>query len=130
MNKDDKRRHEILGLRFEEPQKDKQGYDIRPIENVTLQQLQTLKEEDFLDLEECQNDSPSVGAIIDFIEEHPNFKAHGYIVTPVRSDYRVGLEGVICSSPLTMQDIVDCTKTFRYADGLDVDEEGAWVWYD
>ena len=124
-NRDDKRRCEIL--------KTDGTYGMggtESIQSVTLQQLKDLEKEGFLDPEMTQNDSPSIGGIMDFMEENPRALAFGYIVSPTRDDYRVSLEGVIIPGPLSVNEVMAFANYFRYADEFDLDSNGARAWYD
>lgn len=93
MNNDFKRRDEILAPFF-----DDQEYHggIKPFKNMPLDVIKTLKDEDFIDLDEAQNNAPSVGEFITFIENNDKFLVHGYAVSFDRGDYRISFEGLSC----------------------------------
>jgi hypothetical protein len=61
---------------------------------ASLKTLRTLNAEGFLDLEEAQNESPTVGEMMQFMRGVPSAKAHGYIVANDRNDRRISLEGL------------------------------------
>lgn len=121
----DKVRHAILGLEY-----DDKPYDIKRIELITLKQLLKLKEKEFIDLEEAQNSSPTIGEFIDFMTLYPKFKAHGYIVTPDRSDYRISLEGLQTEEKLTKIEMVAFSNKFHNADDFWIEEHSAYCWWD
>ena len=77
-----------------------------------------------------QNDAPPINEIMAFIEEHPNFYAHGYAVSPKRDDYRVSLEGVECDGEYSLEDVIDFFRVFRYPDEYDVMDGKIYCWYD
>ena len=107
-------------------------YDILPFRGLTAKGMATLISEGFADSEDAQNCAPTYKEIMDFIEVHPDFTAHGYIVTPERDDYRVTVEGVAGYTD-------DCgeerafAKMFRRADEYECNEHGdgyCRAWYD
>ena len=90
-------------------------YDILYYDELTAAGLHALLKKKYADPDERQNSAPDIATIFRFLQEHPNFTCHGYIVTPKRSDCRVsveGVEGVNCSP----EDISDFALTFRRAD--------------
>jgi uncharacterized protein YodC (DUF2158 family) len=124
MNKNDQRRHEIIGLELSGK------YDCKWFENLTLKQLETLFKEDFVEPDEAQNDSPTTKEILEFMRVNKRFTCHGYIVTPDRCDYRVSLEGVALSGKLTQKERENFNNLFRKADEFDCDDKGCRAWYD
>lgn len=104
--------------------------DILRFEDVTVQQLNELVDENLIDLDDTQNNSPTFGEIIKFMNKYPEFYAHGYVVSESRSDARVSLEGVqlISQRDLEQEIIDDFHNLFRNAD--EFDEEDLYVWYD
>ena len=125
-NKDDNRRQEILGIDVD--WMERRG-GTASIDNVTVEQLKLLIDEKFADPEECQNDAPSIQDIYDFMENYPEFVAHGYIVSPNRTDYRVSLEGVKLERKPTPDELQDFTTLFRHADTFDI-VDGCYCWFD
>ena len=107
-------------------------YDVVDFHGLTAKGMATLISEGFADPEDAQNSAPTFKEIMDFVEVHPDFTAHGYIVTPERDDYRVTVEGVEGWTD-------DCeeerafAKMFRCADEYECDERGdgyCRAWYD
>ncbi len=86
------RRDELLGIDSsiweESPE------DIERFKAVSLDVLETLLEEGYLDPQSAQNVSPTVEQFLAFIRKHPKAKAHGYAVSPYREDFRISLEGL------------------------------------
>ena len=100
---------------------------------LSLENLEKLINQNFIELDDCQNDAPSVNEIYMFMKMYPTVTAHGYAVTKERSDYRVSLEGVECTDPGTICDpnfMRDFTNTFRHADEFSLTSEIASCWYD
>jgi len=44
-------------------------------------------------MEEQQNNSPSIREFLELADRYPTMRFHGYIVDKTRSDYRVSIEG-------------------------------------
>lgn len=131
-NMNDKRRHEIIeecGGTIRDGWSDSKGYDIKYYEGLTAAGLDTLIKERFADNNECQNCCPCIKEINKFLHEHPNFTAHGYIVTPRRPDYRVSIEGVE-GKDCNAKDIEDFIDLFGDADDLTVEGGVCYCWFD
>lgn len=105
---------------------------IRHFNDLTTLQVNQLKDLGLLDLNDSQNDSPTMGEMIDFLKarETDGWYVIGYCVSPERSDFRVTFEGIGKSTPPSKQDIIDFTTLFRWADEFYVNNEGLRCWYD
>lgn len=127
LNRDTKRRNEILGIKNEQ-----YTGSCMSVYGITLDSLNQLIEEEFIDLNESQNYSPTTEEIRDFMAAHSNYdiKAYGYMITPNRSDYRVTLEGIEYAGEVTMDLAIDFVNMFRGADEFDLTENGFSCWYD
>lgn len=121
----DKLRHEILDLNY-----DDKPYDTKRVRFISLEQLLELKKEGLIDLDEYQNNSPTVAEFIDFLTDYPKFNAHGYIVTPEREDSRVSLEGLEVEEELTTDEILAFSNKFHLADEFEVQRNYARCWWD
>ena len=127
LNKDDNRRQEIMGLEVDwdkQPCGGTAGY-----QDLDVEQLMTLIEEKFAEPEEAQNEAPTIQEIYDFMSLHTDFVAHGYIVSPNRSDYRVSIEGVRLDRKPTQEELQDFTTLFRHADEFDIGDT-CYCWFD
>ena len=102
----------------------------RRFKGLTLDKLNDLTALKFLSLDDRQNDSPSIGAIIDFMSTHEGFTAHGYAVSDQRCDYRVSIEGIEKRGDITEQDMHDFTEMFRYADDFTCTKNPLHCWFD
>lgn len=81
----------------------------------------------FMDPEEAQNCSPYVEDLVDFLEEHNNFYAFGYVISPERQDYRVSLEGIASDEPFKdLEDAKEFIDLCRSADEFSVNLPYAW----
>ena len=128
MNKDFNKRDEILFGGYSEDAYKYGG--IRHFEYLDVDTLKQLIDEGFIDPEECQNDSPTTMEFYEFMKKYPDFTAHGYAVSPVRSDYRITLEGIECSEPYTNETLRDFVELCRFADEFCVNQSYAYAWYD
>lgn len=103
---------------------------IRHFERLGLKDLELLIEGNFIELEECQNDSPTTAEILEFIRKYPKYTVHGYAVSPFREDYRVTLEGVEKdTSAESKEELEDFTKLFQLADDFITDGH-MYCWFD
>ena len=116
---------------FNEPF-DKQKYlgGVRRFDSVTYADCQELYRLNVLGPDEQQNCAPPVKDIVEFLRLHPNFRAHGYAVSPEREDYRVSFEGVKCGPGYSMQDVWDFFDLFQYPDELIIEPDGIYCWFD
>lgn len=97
---------------------------------LDLDTLQILHEHNFLSLNECQNYSPSIGKIMEFMEKNIGFTAHGYTVSNKRDDYRVSIEGVEKTHSITEADMEAFRELFGDADEFECGENRLYCWYD
>lgn len=102
-------------------------------EKLPLNVLEQLIEQNFIDLDEYQNASPSVREFHEFLQQYPQLTVHGYSVCPTRSDYRVSIEGLSwgsvdeeCSKDLQRDFVLFC----RTADELTVNDHVLFSWWD
>lgn len=98
--------------------------------NLSFNKLKTLKQQNFLDPNETQNDSPTIQEIMDFMEINPKFTAHGYAISPNRDDYRISIEGVYLQGGYTKKELKNFTKLFNDADDFQIKDTELYAWYD
>lgn len=105
---------------------------IRRFEKLTATQIKKLMDAGLVDEMDAQNHAPTAGEICKFILDHgeDGWYAHGYTVSPDRSDYRITLEGVGKSTAPTKQDIIEFRDLFQDADELHVRKDSLFCWYD
>lgn len=118
---------------FGEPyNKNKYPGGCRSFDELTLDQIEKLDNLGILNLDECQNEAPSVGEMIDFLRsiDSTGWYVHGYCVCAERPDFRISFEGVGKKTSPTRDDMIQFVNTFRWADELQMDEEGLYCWYD
>jgi len=124
MNKDMKRRDEILGISSE--------YlgGTAHYKPISLDVLEQLIKEDFVNLDECQNSSPSINEFLEFMKENPKVKAHGYVVHSDRSDYRLSIEGLwVDEEDVTNELKITFMEWNRFADEFNV-KDNLRSWWD
>jgi len=93
INTDWKTRDQILAPYLDRTPKN-DNYDLMGFEGLPLNVLKDLIDNKFAFEDERQNSSPSIGDFIEMMKEYPILKAHGYIISPRRDDYRLSLEGL------------------------------------
>ena len=129
-NMDDALRQNIMGI--------KAAYELGGTESfsgMTLDTLDRLIQEGFVDPEGSQNASPASLQFRDFMDSFraEGVTAHGYIVSPARDDYRLTIEGLEARSP-NREFRAAFALAFADADELDCDMEhdtaGQRCWYD
>jgi len=95
-----------------------------------LEELEALVEKGYIDPEEAQNSSPTVGEILGFMKKYPAVTAHGYVVSPDREEERVSLEGIECeASEVTDELRMDFVDLARYADEFEY-RTSLYAWWD
>ena len=103
---------------------------------LTSDQLERLIEENFINLFERQNNSPSVEQFREFLKKHPDMVAHGYAVGLEREDYRVTIEGVCfagkqAASQQLMEDFEELCLGDKFGSGPDsMNIESLYCWWD
>lgn len=129
-NRDSARRAEIIGIA------DGTGFGgVKGFKGLSVEALNALVAEGFVDVEERQNSSPSVGEFLAFMREWPEVKAHGYVVSPDRDDYRVSLEGVECDLTVVAENRRDALRqafctAFHLADEFVASTNTLFAWWD
>lgn len=81
------------------------GYDTQGFDHLTLNQLDQLVKENFIDLSDRQNDSPTAGEFYEFVKTYPRFTLDGYVVSPLRDDYRVTIGAIQLTAPATEEEL-------------------------
>lgn len=148
LNRDDELRHNILGIEI--------GYDtgarrldrygravhtdglkgIRKFEHMTINELELLIDNGFVDLDAKHEGAPTTREFMEFAYKYwgKTIAFHGYIVTPDRADYGVVIEGFkahLYGRPSDNKDIiVDFIDRFRAADVQRFRNYEMFCWYD
>jgi hypothetical protein len=67
------------------------------------------------------------------MQNYPEVRAHGYVVSPDRDDYRVTIEGLECPEFKLTEDsfglYINFVKLCRHADELEINSE-LYSWWD
>ena len=96
---------------------------------MTYKTLKKLVEKGYADPEDNTNDSTTLGEYLEFMEEHPRFKAHGYIISNDREDRRITIEGLEAKN-ITIMEMVAFTDLDRMADEFEATQKHCWSWWD
>lgn len=124
-----KRRDDLMApFMKQKPDKNYQIAYFSGLDNITLQ---ILIDEGFADPEERQNEAHSIGEYQEFINDQLSFRAHGYVVSPSRADYRISIEG-LDGARLTIKELPDAVWFERHADELTfIETKGTFhSWWD
>jgi hypothetical protein len=124
MNRDQKIRDDFLGIT-----RDDYGGGVASFSGLSFEKLNWLLDRDFVDLEERQNDSPSIFEFQSFMIAHPCFTALGYVVDGSRSDYRVSIEG-LSGNTTDVNEMLEFSKFNRLADEFICDKGNQYSWWD
>lgn len=104
-------------------------YDTRHYTNLDAETLEKMIELGFADPEDKQNEAPTIAEFLEWMKENPSYKAHGYVVTIKRDDYRLSVEGVDgCGKDL--EEIQRFREMFQDADEFDIYRDYQRAWYD
>lgn len=127
LNTDWRRRDKILGIDVDWESEPGGTILLKQIELATLEQL---FRERFLDPNDRQNEAPSAQQFLFFIQKHPETVAHGYAISPLRSDYRITIDGLSVDPSFATKDMtLAFTEFCKDADELEI-ENGLWAWWD
>ena len=133
LNLDNKKRMEIITGREWTASDDKRVQKEGGIEHFGIDRttLNELIENNFVNLDDAQNDAPTIKAFTTFCDKYPDeeFEFIGYAVNPSRNDYRISIEGLCCET-YNRDLVVDFITTFKRADELRYDEEELYCWFD
>jgi hypothetical protein len=96
-------------------------------ENVPLKVLKELRDKNFLDVDDAQNYAPTIGELIEFMENSSStFTAHGYAVDYDREDYRISIEGLESHDGVDFKEV----EEFRQADEFTLESGYFRCWWD
>lgn len=96
---------------------------------MTYETLQKLVDKGYADLEDSQNDNTTLGEYLEFMKEHPRFKAHGYVVSNDRNDRRITIEGLEAGQ-VTLDELQDFINLDRDADEFEAMQSYCRSWWD
>lgn len=106
---------------------------VRYFQNLTLETLNKLIKKDYIDLYECQNDSPTTEEFREYAQTNDNVVFGGYAVSPDREDYRITIT-TINQDLKDADEMLEFVQNFRYADDFEVEKssEGysGMAWWD
>lgn len=91
--------------------------------------LQELVDKGYADPEDNTNGSTTLGEYLEFMKEHPRFKAHGYVISNDREDRRITIEGLEAKR-VTIKEMVAFTDLDRMADEFEATQLYCRSWWD
>lgn len=98
---------------------------------LTIETLEELIKNNFVNLDDKQNEAPTIQEFYEFMKKYPCVKAHGYAVDRGRSDYRVSIEGLDhAGNDISKELQLDFIKLCRKADELTCTEKRLYSWWD
>lgn len=103
---------------------------MKNFKELTLQQLETLKDKGQLKPDEQQNNSPTIEQCMTFMKQFPGATAHGYVISPERKDYRVTLEGLEFTGECTTEIQRAFSKLCKRANDLEITSTRLYCWFD
>jgi hypothetical protein len=103
---------------------------VRHYENLDIGKLRWLKMKKFLKPEEKQNYAPTIDEFMKFMGKYPKVKAHGYVVSLNRSDYRISIEGLMFTGIISHQLQKDFVELCRQADEFRMEDCHLFAWWD
>lgn len=124
-NMDIKTRDEII---FGEYNPNTYSGGVRYFYGMNLDTLNKLIELGFVDLDEAQNNSPTIDEFIEWMENHDGYIVNGYVVSDKREDYRLSIVSIKKTEKIEDKDeLVEFIEAFRNADVFDID---GYAWWD
>lgn len=96
---------------------------------MTYTTLKTLVDKGYADPADNTNGSTTLGEYLEFMKEHPRFKAHGYVISNDRDDRRITVEGLEAES-VTIKEMVAFTDLDRMADEFEATQSYCRSWWD
>lgn len=126
LNKDIKRRAEILNI----PADCLKG-GTRRFDGASVEQIELLIKENFINENSSHNGSPTNKEFLDFMKQYPSSKAHGFAISIDRCDYGMVIEGLEMDA--NSIDEIDAFSNFcRCPTTLSIDENKlhAYSWWD
>lgn len=100
-------------------------------EHLDIWDLEKLIKNNFIDLDDSQNDSPTAKEFYDFVKNNGfTGSFHGYVVNKDRSDYRVTIEGIDINSEIEKDALIQFSNLCRHADEFICTATNLYCWYD
>jgi len=110
------------------------GGGIKRFDGLDFDTLETLIDLNYVISTERQNESPTAGEFLKFMKYFPNVKAHGYMVSPLRNDVRISIEGLEYNGPVD-EDMKKKLNRFmknapQMPDEKEITDKGFRIWWD
>jgi hypothetical protein len=128
MNED--RKYELLKKYIS----NREAYDVMYFKDLPLEAMELLYNEKFIDPNDNQNGSPTAIEFIEFVQQYPFVKFHGYTVSKDRKDYRTTIEGLSYTGSVDEKRYPNFVKDFivlnKQADDLEYEDKKFYSWFD
>lgn len=120
---------------FGDKKYDKEKYPggIRRFSGMSYDTLKQLVDNNFADVNDTQNDSPSIEEFMEYAKTHPHVTFEGYAVELDRDDYRVSIETInqdFSKDENRAGAIADFSEKFHAADEFIISENRGHAWWD
>lgn len=104
---------------------------VASFERLCIWDLEELIKNNFVDLDDSQNNSPTAKEFYNFVKNN-GFSGdfHGYVVEKNRSDYRVTIEGIEINSEIEKDTLIQFANLCRHADEFICTSTNLYCWYD
>ena len=103
-NKDIKARDELIFGKYDES---KYIGGCRNFSGLTIEKMEQLIADKYLDPSERQNKSPTVAEFLRFMKKYEGYHALGYVVSVRREDYRTSIEGIYKVGSVNAEETAD-----------------------
>ena len=132
LNRDVDRREQII---FGDEKYDAEKYagGIRNFHDMSYDTLKTLVDENFVNIDDRQNDAPSIKELMEYAEAHPYMTFNGYAVELARADYRISIDAIrqdFNRDKSATAAIKEFSDHFHAADDFQIDDNEGYAWWD
>lgn len=103
---------------------------IEYFKNLNIRILEELLINNFINPNDAQNLAPNVKTIFKFMEKYPQVFAGGYIVSPLRDDYRISIDELYVREKKVPEQLkIDIQELCMEADSMQLEGE-LMCWWD
>lgn len=132
LNRDIDRREQII---FGNEKYDDEKYPggIRYFHDMSYDTLKKLVEENFVNVDDKQNDAPSIKELMEYAENHQHMTFNGYAVELARPDYRISIDAIsqdFGKDKDVKTAMAEFSNHFSAADDFQIDNSAGYAWWD
>lgn len=129
VNRDYQKRDRLLDIHVNWLKEEESNGGIEEFEGLDAKTLEELLLNGFIIPWSCQNASPTVAEIFQFMNKYPQVLASGYAVSPFREDYRVSIDRIyVDQDNVNPQLSYDFNEFCKSADELSTDGDLRGWW--